>query len=166
MKTKILALGICVLLVLPIFLLAEIAIILKQENSPLKITEYRTVYSYFDREYTISHLVSYLNTSEKKIVAIRLGFITFDAFNEFLDKFVGISIEEVEIDKMKAVSWQQSTYKAFSFKKYGTGLMYIDKVRFEDGSIWVLSKDEILPQIQEIQESFTEDLLKERKEEK
>lgn len=162
MNIKIWVFGICFLFTLSISLYAEKAIILKQEEAPLKITGYTTKYLSYERE-RITHSVNYLNVSEQKIVALRFGFVAFDAFNEFLDKFGGFTIEDVIVKKEKKGRWAQSPYGVSTFKKYGTGIIYVDKVRFEDGTIWASNKEDILPQIQEIQEGFTADMLEEKK---
>ena len=166
MRTKILVLGICFLWILPIVLFSEKAIILKQEDAPLKITEYKTKYSYYERRDRITHSLKYINISDKRIVAFRIGFVAFDVFNEFLDKFGGVAIKDVKVNEEKKFSWQQRPYKAFMFKKYGTGIAYVGAVRFEDATMWKVDEGDVVSQIQEIQESFTADLLKEKGEDK
>ena len=162
MRFKILILGICISYILPVFISAEKTIILKQENALLKITEYKAEYRTYKREH-ISHSIKAINSSDKLIVAYHLSFITFDVFNEFLDKFNGFSVDKVEINKEEKAGWRHSPYAVALFEDYGTAVVYVDKIRFENGTIWAANKEEILPQIQEIQESFSAELLEEKK---
>jgi len=164
MKTKLLIFVICILWLLPISLLAEKSIILTQENAPLKITEYKVQYGLYNRQKVISHSVKFLNISDKQIVAIRIGFISFTVFNEFLHKFTGFGLANLSPNGEDKGIWNDNHYKSFLFQNYGTGLAYVDAARFEDGTIWKVNEADILPQIQEIEESFTADLLKEKKE--
>jgi hypothetical protein len=163
MKVKGLVLGICLLFFCSLGLFSQKAIILKQEDSPIKITSYKPYYFHDQYHDSILHDVKYLNSSEKKIVAFRFSFVAFDAFNEFLDKFGGVGIDDIAINKEASGSWEQSAYHAFLFKKFGTGIVYVDAVRFEDETFWKVKEADILPQIQELEEGFTADLLKEKK---
>lgn len=160
MRTKIIALGICFLWFLPIALFGEKSIVLKQENAPMKIEKYEA--SYYEQ--SVYHEATYKNISQQKIVAFKLGFISFDVFNEFLDSTKGISVEDIEINNSKKGSWSSAKYRGFLFRKYGTGIAFVDVVRFEDGTIWKVNFDEILPQIKELYEEFSADLLKEKEE--
>jgi len=164
MRGKILIFFICFIWIFPTVLLAEKSIVLSQENAPLKITKYEAKYSYYERRSSIRHSVSYKNVSDKKIVAFRLSFLSFTVFNEFLDTSGGISVEELAVNEISKGTWEQAPYRAHLFKKYGTGIAYVNTVRFEDGTIWKVNNEDVLPQIQEIEESFTADLLEEKKE--
>ena len=166
MRIKILGLGICFLWILYSSLFAEKAVILKQEDAPLKISEYKSTYSYYERTGTITHSTRCINISGKTIVAVSIGLVAFDVSNEFLDKFGGVAIKDMKVNEEKKFSWQQRPYKAFMFKKYGTGIAYVGAVRFEDATMWKVDEGDIVSQIQEIQESFTADLLKEKGEDK
>jgi len=165
MRIKTLILGICFLWVLQSSSFAEKAVVLKQDDAPLKITGYKNKYGAAYRSgYEITHSVTCANVSEKKIVAVKIGIVAFDAFNEFLGRFAGISIGDVIAGKPKKFSWSQSPYGVFKFEKYGTGVVYVKTVRFGDGIIWEVDTAEVVFQIQEIQEGFTADLLEEKKE--
>jgi len=160
MKAKIFR--IAILFIFSSSLLAENAIVLKQEGAPLRITEYSTQYGVYERRKVIAHSVKYINTTEKKIVAVKFGFVSFTVFNEFLNKFVGITVENIDLNQETKSMWTDNHPRAFLFENYGTGLAYIDAVRYEDGTIWKVNDADILPQIQEIESSFTADLLKEK----
>ena len=162
MRIKILWVFICTFLVVAIPLLSENAIILKQDDAPLKIAEYTTKYGTYERSKVIAHSSKVLNSSDKTIVAYRIGFISFTVFNEFLHKFTGFTVATVASGKEDKGMWTDRYSRGFLFQNYGTGIAYVDAVRFEDGSIWKANEADILPQIQEIEESFTADLLKEK----
>jgi len=163
MKIKILALGVCVIWILPISLSAQASVVLKQEDAPFKITEYKSEYlmvSLGEERTHIKHSLKYLNNSEKKIEAVRARFICFNIFNEFLDEFKGIEIKGIKPNKEGGRFWRHICDDVESFEKFGRGVVFIDKVRFEDGKIWEANLDDIIPQIQEIIKDFPANFLK------
>lgn len=159
MKTKISALGSFVLFVLPLTLFAGKSIILKQENAPMKIEKYVTS-SLED----VIHKVTYKNISQQNIVAFKIGFISFDVFNEFLDSSTGAKVVNIGIAQSKKSVWTHAKYRGFVFEKYGTGIAFVDAVRLEDGTIWKVDYNEISPQIKEIFVDFSADILKKKEE--
>jgi len=159
MKTKISALGSFVLLVLPVILFAGKSIVLKQENAPMKIEKYVTS--------TLEHVINKVtckNISQQNIVAFKLCFISFDVFNEFLDSSKGVKVGNIGIAQSTTGRWTHADYRGFVFKKYGTGIAFVDAVRLEDGTIWKVDYDEIVPQIQEIFVDFSADILQKKEE--
>ena len=94
------------------------------------------------------------------------GFVasTKRKFLSFLDNSKGISVEIVEIGQGRKGTWTHAKYRGFLFRKYGTGIAFVDAIRFEDGTIWKADYDEILPQIREIYADFSADILKKEEE--
>jgi hypothetical protein len=150
---------------------AESSVTLKQANSPLTIKQYVTAFQEEvsrDR-YTsghpdqIMHSVTYSNTSTKNIVALQIGLASFDAFNGFMGRFSGWSNERLAVGESKKGEWMHRPYATFSFKSYGTGVAYVNAVRFEDGSIWHANLIEILSEMQKFEKTLkTEDLVEKR----
>ena len=159
MKTKISALGSFILLLVPVTLFAGKSIVLKQENAPMKIEKYVTS-SLED----VINKVTCKNISQQNIVAFKIGFISFDVFNEYLDSSKAVSVENIGIAQSKKHRWTHAKYRGFLFEKYGTGIVFVDAVRLEDGTIWKVNYDEIFPQIKEIFADFSADILKKKEE--
>jgi hypothetical protein len=141
-------------------------------NAPLAISSYTTSYEpeTSSGRYTtghlaqISHSVAYKNTSSKKIVALQVGLAAFDAFNGFMGRLSGWSVEEIPAGEAKSGEWNQRPYAAFSFQRFGTGVAYINAVRFDDGTIWRANLKEILTEMQKFEKDLKAEDLAEKKE--
>jgi hypothetical protein len=147
----------------------ENAVILKQKDAPLVITTYTTTYmpeykigSTFSRE-QIAHKLQYRNSSTKTIVAIRIGLATFDAFNDFMERFGGVGVKDILPGKDDKGEWGHSPYATFSFRKFGTGVAYVSTVRFDDGSFWNADINEVLLQLRNFQKDLQVKDLEEKK---
>ena len=147
---------------------AETAVILDQKDSPLKITAYSAIFEpesrgrYDTHSDRIKHDLKYSNVSEKKIVAIRIGIAAFDTFNNFMGRFGGVSIDELQPKAETNGAWTQSPYAAFLFKKFGTGVAYVSELRFDDGTFWRADMDSILAQMRKFEATLVKDDLKEK----
>lgn len=150
---------------------AESAVSLKQGGSPLTITQYSATYypevsssSYSSgKPEQILHSVTYTNNSNKDIVALQIGLASFDAFNGFMGRFSGWSIQRLAAGGSKSSEWTQRPYATFSFQSYGTGVAYVNAVRFEDGSIWRASLKEVLLEMQKFEKDLkAEDLIEKK----
>jgi len=150
-------------------LTAETSIVLTQEGSPLKITSYSASYEpesqnrYDSHSDRIVHALTYTNVSEKKIAALRIGIAAFDAFNNFMGRFGGVSIDDLVPQVSTKGVWTQDPYATFLFQKYGTGVVYVAEIRFEDGSFWRADMDSILAQMRKFEATLEKDDLKEKK---
>lgn len=148
---------------------AENSVILSQKGPPLKITKYDATYeeeyrgSYSNHPDQIKHTVNYKNVSGKLIVAYQIGLVAFDVFNNFMDKFIGWSIEDVAADIESEGIWIQTPYAAFSFKRYGTAVTFVNAVRFSDGSIWRADIGEVLTELQKFEKDVKKEDLQEKK---
>ena len=164
---------------------AEKSEIIAQEDSPIKITAFtanhkdsitlnpdgslnrqafRELLEYGDAYKTekIFYKVSVSNTSGKNIVAYRVGIATFGVFNNIITKFGGISSEGVSANGTETARFANDAYAAFRFKKYGTGVAYVDAVRFEDGTIWRADMAKILNELKKYQKDLKPEDLEEK----
>lgn len=147
----------------------ENSVVLTQKAAPLKITKYRATYeeeyrgSYSSHPDQIRHAVSCQNVSGKVVAAYQIGLVAFDAFNNLMDKFNGWSIKTIAIDGSADGVWTQNPYAAFSFQGYGTGVAYVNAVRFEDGTIWRADIAEVLFELQKFEKDLKKEDLQEKK---
>jgi len=147
----------------------ENSVVLTQRAAPLKITRYKATYeeeyrgTYSSHPDQIRHTVFCQNISGKVVVAYQIGLVAFDAFNNLMDKFNGWSIKTISIDGSADGVWTQSPYAAFSFQGYGTGVAYVNAVRFEDGSIWRADLAEVLLELQRFEKDLKKEDLQEKK---
>lgn len=141
-------------------------IIISQPNCPIQIDKYQAIYvPDFDDSSPecIMHSITYTNATRKKVVAIQFGIASFDAFNHLLDKFSGIAIEELEPTKSATSEWNQTSYSPWMFKSLGTGVTYLNAVRFENDQFWHADTDQILSEMQKIERELTKDDLRDKR---
>ncbi len=106
------------------------------------------------------HSVKYKNISGKVIVAMKFGIVSFDTFNQLLDSFTGIAIENIEVDADVDGTWNQACISPWLYKKFGSGVIYVDVVRFQDGTFWYSDKDKVIFELQKFEKDLTTDDLK------
>lgn len=155
--------AVCIALFAPICL-AESSVILKQAASPLVISNYTAKYQVgYRTSDSIVHEVTVKNNSGKTVEAYQIGLAAFDAFNGFMDKFNGWSIETIAVDTEKNGSWEQKPYAAFAFQKFGTGVAYVNAVRFSDGTIWRADIGAVLTELQKFEKDLKREDLKDKR---
>ncbi len=133
--------------------------IISQSNSPIKFINYKAIYlpDLDSSPECILHSVTYKNTSSAKIVAVKFGIAAFDAFNHLLDKFSGFAIEDLDTDQSTTNNWNQRTYSPWLFKSLGTGVIYLDSVRFGGDQFWYADSEYVLTEMQKIEKELTKD---------
>lgn len=138
--------------------------IITQSNCPIRIKKYKAIYlPEFDSSLEcIMHSITYHNISNTKIVAVKFGIAAFDAFNHLMEKFSGIAIEVLENGNTTTSEWNQSAYSPWLFKTLGTGVVYLDTVRFEGNKFWHMDSEQVLSEMQDIEKELTKDDLKDR----
>lgn len=149
----------------PLAALPPVAKILPQADSPVEITSYTANYqsgSQYASE-GIYHAVEYKNNSSQLIVAVEIGLVSFDVWNEFLDRTRGAAMDLVQPGATKKGRWVATAYADFSFL---TGVAYVGRVRFRDGTIWRADLDAIAQVLSEIEANFDVARLKQKEEPK
>lgn len=158
------------------FALEPVAIVIenpgKLNNTPLEVIAYNAHYASAGEEGQpvdgIRHLVTYKNVSGKVIVAVRIGFVSFDYFNEFIGTVKGLGEDLLIPNSTNAPdftsdlgsgSWLQTFERAdFAFH---TGVAYVSAVRFGDGTIWKADPSIVALELSKIQKAFDAALLEE-----
>lgn len=138
--------------------------ILKQKNVPVAIEAYQAQFQRragtYQRE-GINHAIEYRNTSGRNITAIQFGLVSFDIWNEFLDRMGGVTMRTLKSNEKDKSEWTATAYADFSFN---TGVAYVSKVRFDDGEIWSADLDEVAAQMRQIEKDFDVKNLKKKDE--
>jgi len=141
--------------------LGQDVLVLKQENAPLIIYEFTAKYQDGASRYASEGIrfdVRFTNITEQPVVAYSIGFFAFDVFNRPLGRpFGGFAIEAIDPNGSERGAWVQRTTSSALFREYGTGVAYVSKVRFEDGTIWSYDSESILNQLQEFEATLTID---------
>jgi hypothetical protein len=136
--------------------------IVKQSESPIEITRYKAAFSRDD--YGINHSARYLTHGDRLIVAVRFGFVSFNIWNEFIDKSGGIAIKDIAPTTGK-VSTDNGTwnFRCRGEGEFHVGFVYVERVRFENGEFWECDKEAITAQMQEFEENFSIENLEDSK---
>lgn len=142
-------------------------IIVDQADSPLKLQDYRAGYQegstgrFASRE-GIVHTINYLNASGRPIVALKIGFVSFDYFNDLIGKMNGIAIETIapatsnpNVGRENG-RWIQRARSDFAFL---TGVAFVQQVRFEDGEVWTADLDVVVAEVEKIEADFNRAVL-------
>lgn len=138
----------------PVRALQPTAKIIAQPGAPIEIVSYRAVYVSGSGAYIqegIQHAVEYKNVSGKVIDAVQIGLVSFDVWNEFLDRTLGLTTDTFGPNTSKKGTWVARAYADFSFL---TGVAYVSKVRFRDGEIWKADLDSIASELRQVQKDF------------
>lgn len=127
--------------------------IVEQADAPVLVTAYRTEYQKrtADTSEGIRHFVEYRNRSARKVVAVQFGLVVFDIWNEFLDRTAGLSTEPVAPRARENGTWLTPNTSAFAFH---TGVVYVDRIRYDTGEIWLADADIVLGAMRAIQKDF------------
>lgn len=130
--------------------------IVAQSTCPLRISQYTARYS---QDEGLRHTISYQNRASQKVVAIRFGMLSFDMFHTFIGRTTGVVVDEMDKGKSDKGSWSTSSPSAPAFL---TGIVWVDSIRFEDGTIWQGDEAAVVAEARKIDKDFDASLLKDR----
>ncbi len=131
---------------------ANEAIILKQDDAPIRIDWYKANHKSTGRAGVISHRVSVTALTENSVQAFALGFHVFDAFDRNMDKpFFGYHMERLAAGAEQSAVWEQNARDSFTFTRYGTGVVYVAIARLFDGTIWKADEVDIQLQLEDLE---------------
>ena len=91
-----------------------------------------------------------------------MGFVSFDIWNKYLDVSHGITIENIKPGKSKTAKW---TFRASGEFMFFTGIAYVNKVRYEDGTFWYHDPTIVIKELQKVQKDFDVNKLQDEKDE-
>lgn len=152
------------LLAAPLWALQPVSKIIDQPDAPLRITKYIAVYQEGSGRYItegIHHSVEYQNSSGRVVEAVQIGLVSFDVWNEYLDRTGGLSLDVLPPNAKDQGTWVTGRYRGFSFH---TGVVYVSKVRFQNGEIWEADLEAIATELAKIEEGFDVSRLTKREE--
>ncbi len=127
--------------------------VVEQPDAPVQITASASEYQKRTNNSAegVRHEIEFRSRSTQKIVAIQFGLMSFDVWNEFLARTAGLTTEEVGPKARKRWAWLTPTDEAIAFL---TAVVYVDRVRFESGEIWMADKEQVLAAMRAIQKDF------------
>ena len=126
--------------------------ILAQGNAPVRVVEYDARVWGEELGETIYHDFRVRNDSDRGIVAVKLGLLCYDVFNEFQDETETILVKDLS-------PGERTDFYAMSYpdqpRAFYTGVIYVRKVRFLDGEIWEAPTEELDALLQEFEASLS-----------
>lgn len=93
--------------------------------------------------------VEHTNQSAKTIEAVGFRMLFYDIFNDYLDTVSGVSTEKFLQGETMRSGWKPNIYKDWAT---GTVIIFLDKIRFEDGTIWKRDEVDITKELSELKE--------------
>lgn len=142
---------------------AEGARALPLAGAPLEVVTYATEYDVEKEKPLVGHTVKYRNTSDKEVVAAKFGFVELDVFGDLLDAFMGYTVESSDPGEKDSAEFVNEHPRAVFFEELGTGLVWVEAVRFADGSIWKADRAEVLEGVRRVRPDAGADDLREKK---
>ena len=144
MKLAVLLLGMMFFLAIPVFGLDIVEI--KFSDDPVEIVE-ASVTTLYGEEHgnQLFWYMRYVNRSDKAIDALSFRMLFYDVFNEYLGTNLGVRIDKLPPGEEGHVaptyrSWDVDIYREWSAH---TVIVFLDRIRFADGTIWRRSEAEI-----------------------
>lgn len=122
---------------------AEKAVVVPQDGAPLKILVYNTKFGTKADKPRVVHAVKYQNTSKLEVLSARLGIVEYNGYNERIDGFMGYTLEESDPGEKDSAEFINEAPHATFFERDGTGYVWVDSVRFVDGTMWKADRNQI-----------------------
>ena len=149
------------LLAAPALALEPLTRVISQPGSPIRITAYGAAYQEGapNSPEGIRHTVAYENSGDRAMAAVEVSLVSFDLFNEFLDRTAGLTIRDLNPGAGDKRTWVAHAPGDFSFQ---TGIAYVSRVRFADGTFWNADLKAVGLELKKIQKDFDVTILDHR----
>jgi hypothetical protein len=126
------------------------AVILPQSGAPVELTAYKASYEgarLFQAD-GIKHEVTFRNDDDQRIDAIKLRFVMYSVFRDIIDRSYGVVLEPLSPGTDDNENWTHDPPNAATFY---IGAVYVEKVRFADGTIWTVDTAPMEEQLRRIE---------------
>lgn len=137
----------------PVRALEPVTRVIAQPASPIRITAYGAAYQEgaSNAPEGIRHTVAYENASDREMAAVEIALVSFDLWNQFLDRTAGVAIRDLGPGAADKRTWVARTDGDFSFQ---TGIAYVSRVRFSDGTFWTADLRLVATELRKVQKDF------------
>jgi len=128
-------------------------VIMSQKDAPIRVVEYDAQIWGTGSEVGegIRHDFRFRNDSDRGVVAVKFGVLSYDIFNEFQEE-----TETIVVRDMEPAAQSRHGVVVFPVEPtaFHTGLLYVRKVRFLDGEIWEVSPEDLDAMIRAFEEEL------------
>lgn len=127
--------------------------ILSQEDAPISILEYQAQIWGTGAETGdgVMHDIRFRNASDRAIVAVKFGVLCYDIFNEFQNESEVLHRKDMLPGESSRVSRLAMPPEAEAFF---TGVVFVQRVRFLDGEVWVADPGEVDALVVEVEDGL------------
>ena len=120
--------------------------ILEQDDAPVSIRKYEPQPwgTGHDANDGVRHRLRFRNDTDRVVVAVKLGALCYNVFNEFQEGSEAIVVKDILPGMRESdiiVTYHEDP------TSFLTGLAYVAKVRFMDGEVWEADSDDLDAQI-------------------
>lgn len=126
---------------------AEKAVVVPQAEAPLKVLVYEAEFGTKADKTRVIHTVKYQNVSKSPVVSARFGFLEFNGYHDGLDSFAGYTLEDSSVGEKDKVKFINEAPNAAFFKRYGTGYVWVDAVRYANGTVWKADRAQLVDEL-------------------
>ena len=134
---------------------AEQSVIVAQEGAPLKVLKYTAEFDVEDKKALIEHEVKYQNISAAKVVSARFGILEFNGYGELIDTFCGYTIEDSNKGEKDSATFIDIAAHSSFYEDFGEAYIWVDAVRYADGSLWKVERAQILAELQKLKPAIS-----------
>lgn len=135
---------------------AENSVIVAQEGAPLKVLNYTAEFDVADKKPLVEHNIKYQNVSEAKILSARFGILEYNGYGELIDAFCGYTLEDSNKGEKDSTTFINQAEHALFFEKFGEGYVWVDAIRYADGSIWKADHTQLLDEMKKLKPEISE----------
>lgn len=133
------------------------------EDDPIRIEDINIREIWKERRYeSFIRCTVELKNAPRAVEAYAIGFVFYDVFNDYLSTYRGISMNEINENNEVSTTWDFTPHWGFDrhegWMAY-TAIVYVDRVRFADGSVWKQDRAKLSDKIKEIGVLFQEEQL-------
>ena len=153
--------GLSVVIFVSSFSFGETNIVISQPDSPVEILKLASTHGKTTRDDDyVFFEARWKSVAAKAIIAVKFSFHSYDLFNERLGGVAGVDINR---DMILADEIQHGRWRAYArgvASAHETGIGYVQKVRFFDGTLWIADTEHLNTELEKVLPG-SESLLKE-----
>lgn len=135
---------------------AEKAAIVALEGAPVKILNYTAEYDLAEKKALVEHEIKYQNVSPAEIVSVRFGILEYNGYGDLLDNFYGYALEDSSKGEKDSATFINIAEHARFFEDLGAGYVWVDALRYADGTLWRAERSQILAELQKLKPEISE----------
>lgn len=158
MKQRLWSLAVALLLIVGSNTLAcaEKAVMVAQGRAPVQLLSYTAEYDVADKKPLVEHEIKYQNVSSAEVVSVRFGILEYNGYGDLLDNFMGYVLERSSKGEKDSATFINSSEQSRFFEDFGVSYVWVDALRYADGSLWRAERAQVLAELQKLKPEIGE----------